>query len=119
MDPLTLVLAVVAALSEILPLVGITDANGVLHGLHCTLLHLSADSQCHVEVDVARSPAQSPQRDQPPLSQSDSTIALASTTGTTAAAPAGATTAGAGTTTAAPGASDGPASMTNFAAGPP
>ena len=33
MEPVTIALAVIAALSEILPLVGITEANGLLHGL--------------------------------------------------------------------------------------
>jgi hypothetical protein len=114
MDPLTLVLAVVAALSEILPVVGITNANGILHAAQQFMVHVHADSDCHVKIDVEAN--QSPQR--PPPSQS-SIMAFSSMAGTTTAAAAGGTTAGAGTTTAAPGAPDGPAAMTNLAAGPP
>jgi hypothetical protein len=112
MDAVTLCLAIVTSLSEILPLLGFTQANGVLHGLHCTFLHLSADSQCHVEVDVeARSPAQSPQREQAPLTAQSTAIALSSSSGGGAAAAA---TAG-----AAPGAAAGPAAIAAFAAAPP
>jgi hypothetical protein len=52
MDPITLALAIVAALSEILPLLGFTRANGVLHGIQTFIIHMHIDSQCHVAVDV-------------------------------------------------------------------
>jgi hypothetical protein len=52
MDPITLALAIVAALSEVLPLLGWTRANGILHGFHQFILHLHADSACHLDVDV-------------------------------------------------------------------
>jgi hypothetical protein len=52
MDPLTLALAIVAALSEILPLLGFTRANGLLHGLQTLIVHLHAESDCHVDVDI-------------------------------------------------------------------
>jgi hypothetical protein len=52
MDPLTLALAIVAALSEILPLLGVTRANGILHGIKTFIIHIHADSECHVAVDV-------------------------------------------------------------------
>jgi hypothetical protein len=111
MDSLTLCLAIITSLSEILPLLGFTQANGILHGLHCTLLHLSADSQCHVQVDVeARSPAQSPLRKQAPLTAHSTTIALSSSGGGAAAA----ATAG-----PVPGAAAGPAAIAAFAAAPP
>jgi hypothetical protein len=110
MDSITLCLAIITSMSEILPLLGFTQANGILHGLHCTLLHLSADSQCHVEVEVdARSPGQSPLREQAPFAHS-STIALSSSGG------GGATTATAGPT---PGAAVGPAAIARFAESPP
>jgi hypothetical protein len=103
MDSITLCLAIITSMSKILPLLGFTQENGILHGLHCTLLHLSADSQCHVEVDVeARSPGQSPLREQAPLAHS-STIALSSSGGGAAA----------------PGAAAGPAAIAAFEAAPP
>ena len=111
MDPLTLVLAILTSLSEILPLLGI-QANGLIHGLHCIFVHLSADSQCHVEVDVeARSPVQSPQREQAELPVQSTTIALSSSS---AGGAATAATAG-----AAPGAAAGPAAIAAFEAAPP
>ena len=116
MDPLTWVLAVVAALSEILPLVGITHANGIVHAAQQFIVHVHARSDCHVEVEVdveTRSPNQSPQRNQPPSQSSN--IASSSTT----AAAASGTTAGTGTTTGAPGAGDGPAAITSLLACPP
>jgi hypothetical protein len=95
MDSITLCLAIMTSMSEILPLLGFTQANGILHGLHCTFLHLSADSQCHVEADVeARSP---------PLTAHSSIIALSSSGGGAAA----------------PGAAAGPAAIAAFEAAPP
>ncbi len=52
MDPFTFALVVVAVLSEILPLLGFTKVNGILHGIQTFILHLHADSECHVNVDV-------------------------------------------------------------------
>jgi hypothetical protein len=52
MDVFTVAIAVVAALSEVLPLLGFTQANGIIHGLHQFILHLHADSACHLDVDV-------------------------------------------------------------------
>jgi hypothetical protein len=56
MDPITLALAVLAALSEILPLLGFTRANGVLHGIQDLIIHFHAESDCHVDVDVDTAP---------------------------------------------------------------
>ena len=52
MDPITLTLAVLAALSEILPLLGFTKANGILHGFKHFIVHIQAESECHVDVDA-------------------------------------------------------------------
>jgi beta-glucosidase-like glycosyl hydrolase len=52
MDPLTVTFAIVALLSEILPLIGVTKVNGILHGLKHFVLHLHGESDCHVTVDV-------------------------------------------------------------------
>jgi membrane protein required for beta-lactamase induction len=52
MDSIHLALAVVAALSEILPLLGFTRANGVLHGIHSLIIHIHAESDCHARVDL-------------------------------------------------------------------
>jgi hypothetical protein len=52
MDHTTLALAVIAALSEILPLLGFVKANGFLHGIHSFIVHMHADSECHLAVDV-------------------------------------------------------------------
>jgi hypothetical protein len=52
MDPITVALAVVAALSEILPLLGFTKVNGVLHGMKHLFMHIHADSECHLNVEV-------------------------------------------------------------------
>ena len=56
MDPFTLALAIVAALSEIVPLLGCTRANGVLHGLQNLMIYIHADSECHTQVDVGTHP---------------------------------------------------------------
>jgi hypothetical protein len=53
MDLLTVALVIVATLSEILPLVGFTRANGLLHGIRTFIVHLHAESDCHLEIDVA------------------------------------------------------------------
>jgi hypothetical protein len=52
MDPLTMALAAVAILSEILPLMGFVEANGVLHAIQTFILHVHAESDCHVEVEI-------------------------------------------------------------------
>jgi hypothetical protein len=52
MDTLTIGLSIVAFLSEILPLIGVTKVNGILHGIKHFVLHLHGDSDCHVTVDV-------------------------------------------------------------------
>ena len=111
MDPLTLALAMVAGMSELLPLLGCTNANGLLHAAHQFIVHIHAASDCHVEIDVdARSPHQSPLREKTPVNAHSSTIALSS---------AGAGTAAAATAGAAPGAAAGPAAIARFAESPP
>jgi hypothetical protein len=52
MDPITLALAVIAALSELLPLLGFTKVNGLLHAVKHLFMHIHADSECHMNVDV-------------------------------------------------------------------
>ena len=52
MDHITLGLAVLAALSEILPLLGFTKANGLLHGLQTIVLHCHGESGCNVQVET-------------------------------------------------------------------
>ena len=52
MEPITLTLAIITALSEILPLLGCTKANGLLHGIKELFIHLHADSQCNIDVEV-------------------------------------------------------------------
>ena len=52
MDPFTLALAIVAALSEILPLLGCTRANGLLHAIRNLFIHIHAESDCHIDLDV-------------------------------------------------------------------
>jgi hypothetical protein len=53
MDPFTLALALLAAMSEILPLLGCTRANGFLHAIKNLFIQFHAESDCHVDVDVA------------------------------------------------------------------
>jgi hypothetical protein len=43
-------LAIIAFLSEILPLLGFTKVNGILHGFKHFVLHIHADSECNVDV---------------------------------------------------------------------
>jgi hypothetical protein len=52
MEPITVGLAIIASLSEILPLLGFTRINGVLHGIQSFIIHIHADSECHVTLDV-------------------------------------------------------------------
>ena len=52
MDHITLAIAILAALSEILPLLGFTKANGLLHAIHVAVLHCHADSECNVQVET-------------------------------------------------------------------
>jgi hypothetical protein len=68
MDHITFVLAVIATLSETLPLIGWTKANGILHGVKEFILHVHADSDCHVDVmaSVTTAPALSPPPPPPP-----------------------------------------------------
>ena len=58
MEPISLVLAIVATVSEILPLLGFTQANGVLHGIRHFIVHLHADSDCNVTVEATTQTAQ-------------------------------------------------------------
>jgi hypothetical protein len=51
MEPITLAIAIIAALSEILPLLGFTKANGILHGVKVTMMRCHADSDCNVIVE--------------------------------------------------------------------
>jgi hypothetical protein len=51
MDPMTLALAILSFMSEILPLLGGTDANGLLHGLKIFVMQCHAESDCSVDVD--------------------------------------------------------------------
>ena len=51
MDPTTVMIAVIAVLSEILPLLGFTKANGLLHGVHVGVMHCHAQSECNVTVE--------------------------------------------------------------------
>jgi hypothetical protein len=48
MDYTTLALAVIAALSELLPLMGFTRANGILHGFKAAVLHIHGQSECYI-----------------------------------------------------------------------
>jgi hypothetical protein len=50
MDPFTICIAVIAFLSEVLPLLGFTKANGILHGFKHFVLHIHADSECNVDL---------------------------------------------------------------------
>jgi hypothetical protein len=52
MELLTIALSVVAFLSEILPLLGFTRANGVLHGLKVAVMHFHGESECNVDITV-------------------------------------------------------------------
>lgn len=52
MEPITLTLAIITALSEILPLLGCTKVNGILHGMKTLFIHLHADSECNVDIEV-------------------------------------------------------------------
>ena len=52
MDHVTLGLAVIAALSEILPLLGFTKANGLLHTLQLALRHIHGKSVCNVTLET-------------------------------------------------------------------
>jgi hypothetical protein len=49
-DSITIGLAIIAFLSEILPLLGFTKINGILHGLKHFVLHIHADSSCNIDV---------------------------------------------------------------------
>jgi hypothetical protein len=51
MDLIALSLVVIAAVSEILPLLGATKANGILHGLHMVFTHIHAETDCKVTVE--------------------------------------------------------------------
>jgi hypothetical protein len=56
MDPITLALVIVAGLSEMLPLLGFTRANGLLHGIQTFIIHINAQSECHVDLEVTQAP---------------------------------------------------------------
>jgi hypothetical protein len=60
MDLFTWSLAILAALSEVLPLLGFTRANGLLHGIKTLIFHMHADSECHIEVEVDTATTQTP-----------------------------------------------------------
>jgi hypothetical protein len=51
MDPMTLMLAIFAVISELLPLLGGTKANGLLHGLKVLVAQCHAESDCNVTVE--------------------------------------------------------------------
>jgi hypothetical protein len=51
MELLTIALSIVAFLSEMLPLLGFTKANGVIHGFKTTIMHCHAESDCNVIVE--------------------------------------------------------------------
>jgi hypothetical protein len=52
MNVISIALVVIAALSEILPLCGITKANGILHGLQLAVTHIHAESDCKLTVET-------------------------------------------------------------------
>jgi hypothetical protein len=54
MDPITLAIAILAFMSEVLPLLGGTDANGLLHGLKVFVMQCHAESDCNVEEKKVR-----------------------------------------------------------------
>ena len=56
MDPLTIVLAALAALSELLALSPGDRANGILHALWTVAVHVHADSECNVDVEAGKQP---------------------------------------------------------------
>ena len=56
MNLMALSLALVAALSEILPLLDFTKVNGVLHGIKVAVIHFHADSSCNVDIDLETHP---------------------------------------------------------------
>jgi hypothetical protein len=49
-------IAILATLSEILPLLGCTKVNGILHGLHMAVIHFHAKSECNVTVEQSITP---------------------------------------------------------------
>jgi hypothetical protein len=51
MDNVTLVIAVFAVVSELLPLIDFTRANGFLHGLKVIVMRCHAESDCNVEIE--------------------------------------------------------------------
>ena len=56
MEIITIALAIIALISEILPLVGHSERyNGILHAVHQFMMHMHADSTCNVDVEVAAS----------------------------------------------------------------
>jgi hypothetical protein len=52
MGMISIALVVIASLSEILPLCGITKANGILHGLHMAVTNIHAASDCKITVET-------------------------------------------------------------------
>jgi uncharacterized membrane protein YkgB len=50
MEPVTMILGIISIVSEILPLIGCLRFNGVLHGLHSFIIHISTDSACHIDI---------------------------------------------------------------------
>jgi hypothetical protein len=49
---ISIALAVIVSFSEILPLLGITNVNGLLHGLHLGFTHMYEESECRVTVET-------------------------------------------------------------------
>jgi hypothetical protein len=54
MDQVTFAITVLAGLSEILPLLGFTKANGALHGAKVAVMHFHGESQCNVDITVEK-----------------------------------------------------------------
>jgi hypothetical protein len=53
MEIVTLALAIIAAVSELLPLFGDSSKyNGILHGIKSFFLHIHAESECHVDLNA-------------------------------------------------------------------
>jgi hypothetical protein len=51
MELISIIFAIIAACSEILPLLEFTKSNGILHGIKEFVIHIDAKSECHVDVE--------------------------------------------------------------------
>jgi hypothetical protein len=56
MEPVTMILGIISIVSEILPLIGCLQFNGVLHGLKHFVLHLHGSSECNVDISLDEKP---------------------------------------------------------------